>query len=104
MLRNKVGSSLYFKTYNRNPKLEVSDFGIVSGDIFNLRLEYYLAEDGTGRVDIFVNNKLVGTIDDSSEGKPSIDAVNRFIFSCRDGDTNNIIFDNVRFYKINKTR
>lgn len=105
MLRNKVGASMYFKSYGRSQKLEVVPSpSILSGDIFNLRLEYYVADDGTGRVDIFINNKLMGTMDDSTEGKPSVDAINRFTFSCRDGDTQNVIFDNVRLYKINKTR
>ena len=105
MLRNSIGQFIYFKSYARNPKLELATTPTVySGDIFNLRLEYYVAADGMGRVDIYLNNNLMGTMDDPKEGSPSVDAVNRFVFSCRDGDTQNIIFDNVRLYKINKTR
>ena len=104
MLRNVIGEFIYFKSYGRNPKLELTNTGVNSGDLYNLRLEYYVVEDGTGRVDIFINNNLIGTMDDSTEGKPTIDAVNRFGLTCRDGDTQFITLDNVRLYKINKTR
>ena len=104
MLRNKIGESIYFKSYGRNPKLELTDTGVNSGDLYNLRLEYYVAEGGTGRVDIYINNNLIGTMDDSTEGKPTVDAVNRFALNCRDGDTQFITLDNVRLYKINKDR
>lgn len=104
MLRNKIGEFIYFKSYGRNPKLELTSTGVNSGDLYNLRLEYYVVEDGTGRVDIFINNNFIGTMDDSTEGKPTVDAINRFALNCRDGDTQFITLDNVRLYKINKTR
>jgi len=104
MLRDKIGQFIYFKSYGRNPKLEITNTGVNSGDLYNLRLEYYVAEDGTGRVDIYINNNLIGTMDDSTEGKPTVDAVNRFALTCRDGDTQFITLDNVRLYKINKDR
>ncbi len=104
MLRNAIGQFIYFKSYGRNPKLELTNTGVNSGDYYNIRLEYYVAEDGTGRVDIFINNNLIGTMDDSTEGKPTIDDINRFSINCRDGDTQFITLDNVRLYKINKTR
>lgn len=104
MLRDKIGQFIYFKSYRRTPKLELTNTGVNSGDLYNLRLEYYVVEDGTGRVDIFINNNFIGTMDDSTEGKPTVDAVNRFALTCRDGDTQFITLDNVRLYKINKTR
>ena len=105
MLRNTIGQSIYFKSYARNPKLEITDTGVNSGDHYNIRLEYYY-EDGadTGKVDIYINNKLIGTMDDAKEGKPTVDEINRFTLNCRDGDTQYIVLDNVRLYKINKTR
>ncbi len=106
MLRNKNGADVYFKSYGRNPKLEFSNTGALSGSIFNLRLEYYInAETSASNVDIYINNNYIGTMDDTTEGNPfSIDAFTSFTFGCRDGDTQDITFDNVRLYKINKTR
>ena len=105
MLRNAIGQFIYFKSYGRNPKLELTNTGVNSGDYYNLRLEYYF-EDGasTGKVDIFINNNLIGTMDDNREGKPTVDDINRFTLNCRDGDTQYIVLDNVRLYKINKAR
>ncbi|MBO5009230.1 MAG: hypothetical protein J6D20_00800 [Clostridia bacterium] len=97
------GSAMYFKSIGWNPKIEVTDVRPLSGYEFNLRVEYYRV-DGIGRVDIYVNGQLAGaTITDSTQANPLTDGT-KVELKLRDGDSQIVTVDNVRLYKINKTR
>ena len=105
MLGDKVGASIWFSTYTYNQAAQVGGTNVKNGSVFNLRLEYYVNEStGIANVDIYVNGVYCGTTYDVNEPVLNVSDINNFTFCCREGDTQEVTFDNVKLYKINKTR
>ena len=100
MFRNGVGQGMYFRSVTYG--CEVTEVMPPAGTEFNLRLEYYLV-DGVAKVDVYVNGVLSGTISDANQPNAATDGA-KVEFKLREGDSQNVTLDNVRLYKINKTR
>lgn len=81
---------------------EVTGVRPIEGTEFNVRAEYYLA-DGAPKVDIYVNGMFAGTITDARQPIAATDGT-KVEFKLGSGESQNVTLDNVRLYKINKTR
>ena len=100
MFRNGIGEAMYFRAITYG--CEVTDVRPIEGTEFNLRAEYYL-DNGTAKVDIYVNGMLAGTITDARQPIATTDGA-KVEFKLAAGDSQNVTLDNVRLYKINKDR
>lgn len=100
MFRNGVGQAMYFRSVTYG--CEVTNVRPIAGTEFNLRAEYYLV-DGAPKVDIYVNGMLAGTITDARQPIAATDGT-KVEFKLNSGDSQDVTLDNVRLYKINKTR
>ena len=100
MFRNGVGQGMYFRSVTYG--CEATGVMPPAGTEFNLRLEYYLV-DGVAKVDVYVNGVLSGTITDANQPNAAADGT-KVEFKLREGDSQDVTLDNVRLYKINKTR
>lgn len=100
MFRNGIGEAMYFRAITYG--CEVTGVRPIEGTEFNVRAEYYLA-DGAPKVDIYVNGMFAGTITDARQPIAATDGT-KVEFKLGSGESQNVTLDNVRLYKINKTR
>jgi len=100
MFRNGIGEAMYFRAITYG--CEVTGVRPIEGTEFNVRAEYYLA-DGAPKVDIYVNGMFAGTITDAKQPIAATDGT-KVEFKLGTGESQNVTLDNVRLYKINKTR